>query len=137
MTDMTADVAAAGKVTRLPLDYPALRAWWVCFGVSLALLLLFFISAGVLLTFGVGVWGNNIPVNWSLAIANYIWFLGIGHAGTLISALLLLLDANWRNSLNRFAEAMTLFAVICAGLYPICTSAGPGSFTGWPPTPTP
>jgi hypothetical protein len=67
MTDMTADVAAAGKVTRLPLDYPALRAWWICFGISLALLLLFFISAGVLLTFGVGVWGNNIPVNWGLS----------------------------------------------------------------------
>ena len=68
---------------------------------------------------GVGVWGLNIPVNWAFAIHNYVWWLGIGHAGTLISALLLLLGRDWRNSLNRFAETMTLFAVVCAGIYPI------------------
>ena len=130
---MTADAAA--RVTRLPLDFPALRAWWICFGFSLALLLLFFVSAGVLFVYGVGVWGNNIPVNWGLAIANYIWFLGIGHAGTLISAMLLLLDADWRNSLNRFAEAMTLFAVICAGLYPILHLGRPWLFYWMAPYP--
>ena len=68
---------------------------------------------------GVGIWGLNIPVNWAFAIHNYVWWLGIGHAGTLISALLLLLGRDWRNSLNRFAETMTLFAVVCAGIYPI------------------
>ncbi|MGB0083831.1 MAG: NrfD/PsrC family molybdoenzyme membrane anchor subunit [Rhodomicrobiaceae bacterium] len=121
-------VAAAEQVTRIPLRFPALGAWWTCFGLALLLLLTFFISAGVLFWYGVGVWGNNIPVNWGLAIANYIWFLGIGHAGTLISAMLLLLSANWRNSLNRFAEAMTLFAVICAGLYPILHLGRPWFF---------
>ncbi|MBW8791475.1 MAG: polysulfide reductase NrfD, partial [Rhizobium leguminosarum] len=130
MSDLTADrnAAATAKVTQIPLKYPAPTAWWVCFSVSLLLLACFVVSATVLLIYGVGVWGNNIPVNWGLAIANYIWFLGIGHAGTLISALLLLLNAHWRNSLNRFAEAMTLFAVVCAGLYPILHLGRPWFF---------
>jgi molybdopterin-containing oxidoreductase family membrane subunit len=120
--------AITEEVTQIPLVFPAPTAWWICFGFALCLLLMFFISAGVLFWYGVGVWGNNIPVNWGLAIANYIWFLGIGHAGTLISAMLLILNANWRNSLNRFAEAMTLFAVICAGLYPILHLGRPWLF---------
>jgi Ni/Fe-hydrogenase subunit HybB-like protein len=130
MSDATVDrnVAATAAITRIPLQYPAPRAWWACFLVSLLLLASFFVSSVVLLIYGVGVWGNNIPVNWGLAIANYIWFLGIGHAGTLISALLLLLNAHWRNSLNRFAEAMTLFAVVCAGLYPILHLGRPWFF---------
>ena len=77
---------------------------------------------------GVGIWGLNIPVNWAFAIHNYVWWLGIGHAGTLISALLLLLGRDWRNSLNRFAETMTLFAVICAGIYPILHLGRPWFF---------
>ncbi len=68
---------------------------------------------------GVGVWGVNIPVGWGFAIVNFVWWIGIGHAGTLISAILLLLRQSWRNSINRFAEAMTLFAVACAGMFPI------------------
>ncbi|MGO4567627.1 NrfD/PsrC family molybdoenzyme membrane anchor subunit [Rhizobium sp. 2YAF20] len=130
MTDFMAgqNAVITEEITRIPLRYPAPRAWWACFCVSLMLLLSFVISATVLLIYGVGVWGNNIPVNWGLAITNYIWFLGIGHAGTLISALLLLLNARWRNSLNRFAEAMTLFAVICAGLYPILHLGRPWFF---------
>jgi molybdopterin-containing oxidoreductase family membrane subunit len=119
---------SADKVTRIPLDFPRPAAWWACFAVSLCLLLMFLVAAGTLLRRGVGVWGNNIPVNWGLAISNYIWFLGIGHAGTLISALLLLVHAHWRNSLNRFAEAMTLFAVLCAGLYPILHLGRPWLF---------
>ena len=106
-------------VTHIPLHYPHKRTWWLCFFGALSLLAVYFVSAGVLFSRGVGVWGNNIPVNWGLAISNYVWWLGIGHAGTLISAMLLLLHQHWRNSLNRFAEAMTLFAVLCAGLYPI------------------
>ncbi|WP_372097556.1 NrfD/PsrC family molybdoenzyme membrane anchor subunit [Tistrella mobilis] len=120
--------AVTAEVTGIPLHYPAPRAWWICFGVALLLFATFLVAAGVLFLYGVGVWGNNIPVNWGLAIANYVWFLGIGHAGTLISALLLLLNAHWRNSLNRFAEAMTLFAVICAGLYPILHLGRPWRF---------
>ena len=68
---------------------------------------------------GIGIWGVNIPVAWGLAIINFVWWIGIGHAGTLISAILLLLRQQWRTSINRFAEAMTLFAVACAGMYPI------------------
>lgn len=128
-------VAAPQKVIRIPLAYPDPRAWWICFGAALLLLLAFLVAAGVLFTYGVGVWGNNIPVNWGLAIANYIWFLGIGHAGTLISAMLLLLGATWRNALNRFAEAMTLFAVICAGLYPILHLGRPWLFYWMAPYP--
>lgn len=111
--------AVTAQVTRIPLEGPQRRNWWILFGLALCLLLMFFISAGVLFWYGVGMWGIDIPVNWGLAIANYIWWLGIGHAGTLISAMLLLMNERWRNSLNRFAEAMTLFAVVCAGLYPI------------------
>jgi Ni/Fe-hydrogenase subunit HybB-like protein len=68
---------------------------------------------------GVGIWGINIPVGWGFAIVNFVWWIGIGHAGTLISAILMLLRQSWRNSINRFAEAMTLFAVACAGLFPV------------------
>ncbi len=68
---------------------------------------------------GIGTWGNNIPVAWAFGITNFVWWIGIGHAGTLISAILLLLQQRWRTSINRFAEAMTLFAVAMAGLYPI------------------
>jgi Ni/Fe-hydrogenase subunit HybB-like protein len=123
------------EITRIPLDYPKRGAWWIFFGFALLLLLLFFVSVAVLFWFGVGVWGNNIPVNWGLAIANYVWFLGIGHAGTLISAMLLLVGAHWRNSLNRFAEAMTLFAVTCAGLYPILHLGRPWLFYWMAPYP--
>ena len=68
---------------------------------------------------GVGIWGINVPVAWGFAIVNFVWWIGIGHAGTLISAILLLLKQTWRNSINRFAEAMTLFAVACAGMFPL------------------
>ncbi len=127
--------AVTEEVTAIPLAYPAPRAWAICFACALALLLMFLVSATVLFARGVGVWGNNIPVNWGLAISNYVWFLGIGHAGTLISALLLLVQAHWRNALNRFAEAMTLFAVICAGLYPILHLGRPWLFYWMAPYP--
>jgi molybdopterin-containing oxidoreductase family membrane subunit len=76
-------------------------------------------SITVLLVYGTGIWGINIPVGWGFAIINFVWWIGIGHAGTLISAILLLLRQEWRTSINRFAEAMTLFAVACAGLFPL------------------
>src|SRR6476469_6196727 len=72
-----------------------------------------------LLIKGTGIWGVNIPIGWGFAIINFVWWIGIGHAGTLISAILLLLKQDWRTSINRFAEAMTLFAVACAGMFPI------------------
>ena len=72
-----------------------------------------------LLLKGIGIWGINIPVGWGFAIINFVWWIGIGHAGTLISAILLLLKQEWRTSINRFAEAMTIFAVMCAGMFPL------------------
>jgi len=77
------------------------------------------LSIGGVVLFGVGLWGNNQPVGWAFDIINFVWWIGIGHAGTLISAILLLLHQNWRTSINRFAEAMTLFAVAQAAVYPL------------------
>ena len=74
---------------------------------------------------GIGIWGINIPVGWGFAIINFVWWIGIGHAGTLISAILLLLRQTWRTSINRFAEAMTLFAVACAGIFPVVPPGAP------------
>jgi len=74
---------------------------------------------------GVGIWGINIPVGWGFAIVNFVWWIGIGHAGTLISAILLLLNQSWRNAINRFAEAMTIFAVLCAGMFPVLHTGRP------------
>ena len=87
--------------------------------MAIGLLLLFLLAVGLLFVKGVGVWGLRTPVMWGWAITNFVWWVGIGHAGTLISAILLLLNQQWRNSINRFAEAMTVFAVACAGMFPI------------------
>jgi molybdopterin-containing oxidoreductase family membrane subunit len=116
------------QLARIPLNFPTRRRWLIALSLSMVLLALFVLSAAVLFTVGVGVWGINIPVNWAFAIHNYVWWLGIGHAGTLISALLLLMGREWRNSLNRFAETMTLFAVVCAGVYPILHLGRPWYF---------
>ncbi|MBX3111065.1 MAG: polysulfide reductase NrfD [Fimbriimonadaceae bacterium] len=89
-------------------------------GVNLLML-----SITILLLFGIGVWGNNQPTGWGWDIVNFVWWIGIGHAGTLISAVLLLLRQRWRNSINRMAEAMTIFAVMCAGLYPLLHTGRP------------
>src|SRR5262249_30307348 len=92
--------------------------------------LLLLYSITYLIVKGVGIWGINVPVAWGFAIINFVWWIGIGHAGTLISAILLLLKQPWRTSINRFAEAMTLFAVACAGLYPIIPLGRPW-FASW------
>ena len=92
--------------------------WWLAFAISSSLALLLFVLIGYLFTTGVGVWGNNQPVAWGFPIINFVFWVGIGHAGTLISAILFLLRQQWRTSINRFAEAMTIFAVICAGVFP-------------------
>ena len=84
----------------------------------------------LVMLFGVGLWGNNQPVGWAFDIINFVWWIGIGHAGTLISAILLLLHQNWRTSINRFAEAMTLFAVMQAGLFPLL-HVGRHQFAYW------
>jgi Ni/Fe-hydrogenase subunit HybB-like protein len=104
------------------------RWWYVGFALSFALLMLFLFAVGNLFLKGIGIWGVNVPVAWGWAIVNFVWWIGIGHAGTLISAILLLLGQKWRTSINRFAEAMTLFAVACAGLYPILHLGRPWVF---------
>jgi Ni/Fe-hydrogenase subunit HybB-like protein len=94
--------------------------WWIAgFGVAFLVLSMFLLGVIYLFTKGVGIWGLNVPVAWGFAIVNFVWWIGIGHAGTLISAILLLFRQQWRTSINRFAEAMTLFAVACAGLFPL------------------
>lgn len=93
-------------------------AWYVAFSIALTLLSLLLVRLAYLLATGVGVWGNNNTVSWGFDIINFVFWIGIGHAGTLISAILFLLRQNWRTGINRFAEAMTIFAVICAGLFP-------------------
>jgi len=111
------------SVTEHIADIPLRRGfhprWLLAFGAALALLTLGLTSIAWLLLRGVGVWGVNVPVAWGFAIINFVWWIGIGHAGTLISAILLLLRQPWRTSINRFAEAMTLFAVANAGLFPL------------------
>src|SRR4030081_1661794 len=94
--------------------------WWILgFAGAFALVMLLLYSITYLFAVGVGIWGIQVPVGWGFAIINFVWWIGIGHAGTLISAILLLLRQEWRNSINRFAEAMTLFAVACAGMFPL------------------
>ena len=97
------------------------------FGLFMAFGLLQALAAGAVWLFmkGVGVWGINIPNGWGFAIINFVWWIGIGHDGTLISAILLLLNQSWRNAINRFAEAMTLFAVMCAGMFPVLHTGRP------------
>ncbi len=94
--------------------------WWLMgFGIAFLITMTMLYAIGYLLVRGIGIWGVAVPVAWGFAIVNFVWWIGIGHAGTLISAILLLLKQSWRNSINRFAEAMTLFAVACAGLFPL------------------
>jgi Ni/Fe-hydrogenase subunit HybB-like protein len=102
--------------------------WFLGFAVGFVLLMLYLYTVVTLIIRGVGIFGNNIPVAWALPIINFVWWIGIGHAGTLISAILLLFRQDWRTSINRFAEAMTLFAVVCAGLYPILHLGRPWLF---------
>src|SRR4030095_4276243 len=107
------------KISAIVLTRPTPRSWYVGFALAFALVMLLFYTLAALVAFGVGLFGLMIPVAWGFDIVNFVWWIGIGHAGTLISAILLLLRQKWRQSINRFAEAMTLFAVACAGLFPL------------------
>jgi molybdopterin-containing oxidoreductase family membrane subunit len=116
------------KISTIVLTRKTPRGWLLGFGLSFALVMLLLYAISYLLIAGVGIWGINIPVAWGFAIINFVWWIGIGHAGTLISAILLLLHQDWRTSINRFAEAMTLFAVACAGLFPLLHLGRPWFF---------
>ena len=107
------------KIGQIVLSRRTPIFWWVGFSVSFLIVMVLLGAVSYLLLRGTGIWGINVPVGWGFAIINFVWWIGIGHAGTLISAILLLLRQEWRTSINRFAEAMTLFAVACAGLFPV------------------
>ncbi|MBX5496307.1 MAG: polysulfide reductase NrfD, partial [Bryobacteraceae bacterium] len=115
------------QINRIVLR-PAGSGWLFGFTVAFLLLIGLMFAVLALMTRGTGIWGINIPVAWGFAIINFVWWIGIGHAGTLISAILLLLKQQWRTSINRFAEAMTLFAVACAALFPILHLGRPWVF---------
>ncbi|MDB5051849.1 MAG: Polysulfide reductase, NrfD [Fibrobacteres bacterium] len=102
--------------------------WWAGLGASFLLLMVLLFAIAWLFLRGTGIWGINIPVAWGFAIVNFVWWIGIGHAGTFISAILLLMKQEWRTSINRFAEAMTLFAVACAGMFPLLHLGRPWVF---------
>jgi len=116
------------KISAIVLTRPTPKFWYIGFGLSFILVLILLYAAAYLFTVGVGIWGINIPVAWGFAIVNFVWWIGIGHAGTLISAILLLMRQKWRQSINRFSEAMTLFAVACAGLFPLLHLGRPWYF---------
>src|SRR6267142_136058 len=113
------------KISSIVLTRKTGLGWYVGFGVSFLLTMLLFVAVTYLVVKGIGIWGNNVPVGWAFEITNFVWWIGIGHAGTLISAILLLLKQTWRTSINRFAEAMTLFAVSCAAIFPILHTGRP------------
>ena len=104
-------------IAKTPLN-PTPKLWYLAFGVANLLLITLLGAVGYLIWEGTGVWGLNNPAGWGWAIINFVWWVGIGHAGTLISAILFLFRQGWRTAINRFAEAMTIFAVMCAGLFP-------------------
>jgi Ni/Fe-hydrogenase subunit HybB-like protein len=107
------------KISSIVLTRRVSIGWMMGFAIGAGLTLILLGAMSYLFLKGVGIWGIDVPVAWGFAIVNFVWWIGIGHAGTLISAILLLLKQQWRNSINRFAEAMTLFAVMCAGMFPV------------------
>ena len=125
------------KISSIVLTRGTTKGWMLGFGAAFTLLMLFNVAVAYLLVKGVGIWGINIPIGWAFAITNFVWWIGIGHAGTLISAILLLLHQKWRTSINRFAEAMTLFAVACAGMFPLLHMGRPWLFFYMMPYPNP
>src|SRR5215207_4640439 len=107
------------KIGAIVLAPRAPLGWYVGTAITGSLVLVLLAAVTWLFIVGIGIWGVNVPIAWGMAIGNFVWWIGIGHAGTLISAILLLLRQQWRTSINRFAEAMTLFAVACALLFPL------------------
>ncbi len=119
------------KISAIVLTRRTTLGWWFGFAIAFGLVNVLMMSIAYLLFVGTGVWGINMPVGWGFAIINFVWWIGIGHAGTLISAILLLFKQSWRTSINRFAEAMTLFAVACAAIFPILHTGRPWLAIYW------
>lgn len=119
-----------GKISAIVEGKPP-KQWWIAMAVAVPLAGLLFFCLAYLVATGIGVWGNNSPVGWGWDITNFVWWIGIGHAGTLISAILFLFRQKWRTSINRAAEAMTLFAVACAAIYPLFHTGRPWRAAYW------
>ncbi|MBX9581618.1 MAG: polysulfide reductase NrfD, partial [Gemmataceae bacterium] len=136
LVDHNHDLATVGDaIGEVVLGRPHPRGWWVGFLAGFTLLQVFLVSLCWLFYWGVGIWGINVPVAWGFAIINFVWWIGIGHAGTLISAILLLMHQKWRTSINRFSETMTIFAVMCAGMFPLIHMGRPWFFYWLTPFP--
>jgi len=120
--------AVEKQVDDIVIARPITAGWAVGFIGAAILVVLLMYTIVRLVLIGIGIWGVDIPVAWGFAIVNFVWWIGIGHAGTLISAILHLFRQEWRTSINRFAEAMTIFAVLCAGLYPLAHLGRPWMF---------
>jgi Ni/Fe-hydrogenase subunit HybB-like protein len=118
-------------VAQIPLSKRTPLGWVFGFVIGFSLLMGLQMALGMLLLTGIGIWGNNVPVGWAFDIINFVWWIGIGHAGTLISAILLLFRQQWRMSISRFAEAMTIFAVACAAIFPVFHTGRPWLAAYW------
>ncbi len=116
------------KIAGIVLQRRQPHGWIYGFALAFTLVMVLIYSIIYLFFKGVGIWGINVPVAWGFAIINFVWWIGIGHAGTLISAILVLMRQDWRTSINRLAEAMTLFAVACAAMFPLLHLGRPGMF---------
>ena len=125
------------KISSIVLTRGTTPGWVFGFLIAFGMLMLLNLVITMLMVKGVGIWGIRIPAAWGYAIVNFVWWIGIGHAGTLISAFLLLLHQRWRTSVNRFAEAMTIFAVMCAGMFPLLHMGRPWLFFYLMPYPNP
>jgi len=119
------------KIGGVVLDTRTPLTWFIVVSIGFMIMGGLGMAITWLLIKGTGIWGVNIPVGWGFAIINFVWWIGIGHAGTLISAILLLLKQGWRTSINRFAEGMTIFAVMCAGLFPLIHTGRPWLAAYW------
>jgi Ni/Fe-hydrogenase subunit HybB-like protein len=117
--------SVSDKIAGIVLKRKITIGWVFGFLIAFGFMQVLMGAATWLIIKGVGIWGINIPIGWGFAIVNFVWWIGIGHAGTLISAILLLLNQSWRNAINRFAEAMTIFAVLCAGMFPVLHTGRP------------
>jgi len=118
-------------VAQIPLAKRTPIGWVLGFLGAFGLFMMLQAALGKLVMTGVGIWGNNVPVGWAFDIINFVWWIGIGHAGTLISAILLLFKQQWRMSISRFAEAMTIFAVACAAIFPLFHTGRPWLAAYW------
>lgn len=118
-------LAELDRVIALPMDQKPSRSFKIVLSITSSLLIIGVVCIGLTFYYGIGLWGNNQPVGWAFDITNFVFWVGIGHAGTLISAILFLLRQKWRTGIARFAEAMTIFAVMCAGIFPIIHTGRP------------